>query len=258
MNINNFNIIKTIPSFDNKIYVVQKNTSQYIFKIITSDIAFRNELYTLKFLQWNNISPSIIDYDIENNSLLIELLQWEHYSCNSKSDIIALWSLLKKLHELLRNYSEDTCNELFSINDCIKNIEQELYSWVILSKMEKDLLMKTLKYIEKVNFENWEKQIIHNDIKAENIISNKFIDFEKTWEDYVLKDIARAVVRIWKWDKNFEEILLKSYWTKKNNNLELFKIYDCLFSISYYIYKWYRNNYPYKNISFKILNNIIY
>jgi|GEM_PF-6633670 len=33
--------------------------------------------------------------------------------------------------------------------------------------------------------------------------------------------------------------------------------YDCLFSISYFIYKWHKNGYPFKNSSFQILNNII-
>lgn len=258
MNIKEFEIIKTIPSFENKINIVRKNTSSYIFKIISSEIAFQRELTSLQFLDKFNIAPKIIDFNIDTNSILMELIEWNHFSYVNNDDIAKLWKNIRRLHEILQDFHSISNGELFTIEQCIKNLENELLYGTILNNTEKDILIKTIRYLQNKNLENIMMGNIHNDIKPENIIDNKFIDFEKAWYDNILKDLARAVIRIWGGDRNFEKILFKSYWIQEQkNDLELLKIYDCLFSISYFTYKWHKNGYPFKNISFQVLNNII-
>jgi len=258
----NFEYINDFQSFENKVHLLKKGTSLYIWKTISSSLSFDKELIILEYIKWTNIWPEIIDYCRETNSLLMSYVEWKNFLVNNTKDSECLWKQIRTFHNIMLDlpikdvFIND--EENYKLEDCLTDIKNEISSPTVLN--EEDLLIcsKAIDYLIKNKNTSYKWNIIHWDIKPENIVWNKFIDFEKMKYDSHLVDLSRASIRILWNREDYEKSMLDSYWIKNiQEELNILKIEEALHSISYYIYKWYLNWYPYKNISLKTIVNLL-
>lgn len=187
----------------NKIfYIIDDN--KYIIRLSNFDNSF--ECKILKLLDKYDInSPKLLtDFRLDTKNIMIcKYVDGENPTVYNELFFEKLADLLKKLHFIQCRYelsdytkNEETLNKLRDYYDVSINSKY--------LKNETEFISKKYKEIEKLNLNSLPKNIVHSDIKKENLLVNNnemyLIDFGNVYIGNRLIDLIRVIM--WFFIKN--------------------------------------------------------
>jgi thiamine kinase-like enzyme len=269
-----FQTIQKIPSFENQVteWICLLTWKTVFVKKYTDEVKYKTESTVLRALSQVNQSniPIILDDDSVNKILMLSRLPWDHFDSGS---ISALWKKVRELHESMQDtLSEENCG-LKKIDYPEKfNLFRSRILWtpnlnIYFEENDLEIIMKAISFLEK----NIHLLIhlhyipIHADLKPENILMKDdeiyLLDFESSMIGTMEGEISRMYWRIL-WCNNDQLLLLiREYWAKPSNDalngVKILVILDCLGALSYFLYKGYKNNYPFHKKAIETLFKIL-
>ena len=207
----------------NKVYLLDTEKEKYIIR--TSDFDNNFECKVLKLLlKYKYKCPSIVtNFELDGKYIIIyRYLEGDNPAIFDDHFFIKLAQLLKQLHSF---------NYYFEDGDYLANEESQdkllnYYARALKSRyLFKDRKMITELYesISKLDFDMFDKCIIHSDIKKENMIQNNgdlfLIDFGNCYVGTRLIDVIRVImwffIKDGYYDYNMIKLFANEYFNKK-------------------------------------------
>lgn len=182
----------------NNVYKISFENRDYVLRISNYDNSFESAI--LKRLKTENINcPNIIEtFSTDNKYVMI--CDYINGQCSEEIDMLTMKNLIsevKKLHNVKFEYEKNENVNCESIDKL-----KEYYNVAIKSKYlneDKDFISNCIKRVDdKLKLDTLSTNIVHSDIKSENIIVNDsdvyLIDFGNAYIGNRLIDIIRIIM----------------------------------------------------------------
>ena len=215
----------------NNVFILELDDNKYIIRMSEFDNDF--ECKILKLLEEHNIdSPRLLtNFKLGSRNIIIcKYIEGENPTIYNELFFEKLANSLRKLHSIQCKYEPTE----YANNEETLNKLKEYYNLSITSKYLKDetkFINKKYKEIEKLNLKSLPKNIIHSDIKKENLLVHDnevfLIDFGNVYVGNRLIDLIRVIMWFFIKNNNYDfdsiEKFVLQYFKENSNLLEIEK-----------------------------------
>lgn len=215
----------------NNVFILELDDNKYIIRMSEFDNDF--ECKILKLLEEHNIdSPRLLtNFKLGSRNIVIcKYIEGENPTIYNDLFFEKLANSLRKLHSIQCKYEPTE----YANNEETLNKLKKYYNLSITSKYLKDeteFIDKKYKEIEKLNLNSLPKNIIHSDIKKENLLVNDnevhLIDFGNVYVGNRLIDLIRVIMWFFIKNNNYDfdsiEKFVLQYFKENSNLLEIEK-----------------------------------
>lgn len=258
--IDDYTLLKVIKWYENAIYYLLKWNKNFYLKQMWNSLSYETETKVLKNLnQWNYLLPHVVEEFDDKQAHIITEVKGNVSRNLTSSQANRLWSSLRSLHLESSKLSNFEWNSSFmELYDMFKsNILTEELERRFFTNHQISICLKTIDILDRFidrDYESSEKTVLHWDLNSWNLLFWEyvwFLDFEKARVWNILEDISRLYSRtLNNHDELLDEFLngyIQSWSNKKHFLLQLhyFELFNCLWDISYFLYKGHSNWYKF-------------